>query len=119
MEKNKTEWVEFNKKNSKGEKLAISITHCEAVMNDNGSVSKHAVSYYWFQNGFTKKLLKSYLSVKTYVYDESDNCCISMKYNPQKTIVKKQNMIDFDWLLEDTEANKKRLIDETLKRFYA
>lgn len=113
MEKNKTEWFDFNKKNSKGEKLTISITHCEAVMNDDGSVSKHAVSYSWFQKGFTKKLLKSYFSVKTYVNDEFD-----MKYNPQKTIVNKQNVIDFDWLLEDTEENKQRLLNEIERRFY-
>ena len=58
---------------------------------------------------YLKKPIYNYLSVSTFVTDEDGNCY--GKYNPTINGFK----INFDWLLEATIANEKKLLNEVYR----
>ena len=49
-----------------------------------------------------------------YAYDKEGNCY--GRYNPQ--ILPHGTKINFDWILEATEENKERILNEIIKRTY-
>lgn len=68
----------------------------------------------WYKKGFIKEPLENYWNVIVYAYDKEGNCY--GRYNPQ--ILPHGTKINFDWILEATEENKKRILHEIIKRTY-
>lgn len=100
------EFYHFNDKNSKGERIEVEFTKIE---ND---YKGHLINL-WYKEGFIKEKLENYWHVEVYVYDEKGNCY--GKYNPQFSSGTK---INFEWILKATKENKKRILNEIIKRTY-
>lgn len=102
---------ELNEKNQKGENLLIELVECTSLGD------KKSLPYLWYKSGYTDKILYTYLSIHTYCTDSEGNC--SGKYNPQTKQSEdgKRNVIDFEWLFENTEENKQKLINECIRLF--
>lgn len=111
----------FVKPNRKGEILQV-------VINDSyDNSSSHSLPKLWRDAGKTKKRLKSYLTVQTYATDKTGLC--QQKYNPtiKKETIKDNDgniiishfVINFDWLLEATDTNRQKIMDEITRLFYA
>ena len=107
-----TYWIHYDGTNSKGEKLLIELTKCK---NSGGDKSIAAL---WKKNGYTKKVMKTWWDVRTYIEDKDGNTW--GKYNPQhieylKTHKGKTNgcryILDFDYIWEATEDNAKKLLE--------
>lgn len=103
--------ITVKRKNKKGESLIIELTDCKNP--DRGNT----LPILWKKYGYTNKLLNTYICVKTYCTDSDGNCYD--RYNPQIKLSedKKRRIINFDWMLENTEDNKQKLIDEVIYRF--
>ena len=81
------------------------------------NINKFAKNVKWFsfknkkgedvKHGYTKKNLTNYLCVDTYVTDKEGNC--TRKYNPQAE-KKNPGKINFNYMLEATEANEEKLL---------
>lgn len=108
--RNSTTWIYVSGSNKKSETMIIEICHCEANPKD-----KKTLPYLWFQAGMTKKLYKTWISCQTYVNDSEGDC--NGIYNP--TVIKGKTKIDFDWLLEDTEENREKIINKCIEVFFA
>ncbi len=106
-----TTWIEILEKNDKKETMTIEIVHC----TDPGG--KNSLPYMWYKNGFTNKLMQTYLSCHTYVRDSEGGC--RGAYNPCVKLSddEKRNIINFDWLLDDTEENMMKIINECIRIF--
>ena len=102
-------WVNVIGKNAKQETMKMKIVHCE---NPGG---KNSPPYLWFKHGLTDKLMETYISCHTYVHDSEGNCY--GKYNVTEKYDGKRNVINSDWLLEDTEENRKKIIEVCIKLF--
>jgi hypothetical protein len=104
-------WYEVNERNGKGERMVFSLVHCD---NPGGN---NSLPYLWKKEGYIDRILETYVCIETSVYDTEDVCRID--YNPQIEWDenKKRNVINFDWMLEDTEENRQKLIDEALRLF--
>ena len=100
----------FNGKNRRGEELTVEI--CE-VYPDNKD--RRSLPNLWQKHGYTKKRLESYFCVTTWATNKRGYCY--SKYNPQTEIG--ANKINFDWMLEVTEQNRERLLQEIYRRFIA
>ena len=94
------------KVNKKGETIVVELTN---VFPDNSS--KSSLPVLWKKHGYTKELLNSYISVDVYVTDKKGNCW--GKYNPQ--IVKGQNKINFDYMLEVSRPNRSKILNAISK----
>lgn len=101
-------WVHVLGKNAKQETMVIEIVHCE---NPGG---KNSLPYAWYKNGWTDKVMETYIGCHTYVHD-SEGFCFGI-YNPTTKLSDdgKRSVINFDWLLEDTEENRKKLLRHVL-----
>lgn len=106
-QKGTREFYYFNDRNSKGERIEIEFVKIE---NDN---NRHLINL-WYEKGFIKEKLENYWQVAVYVYDKEGNCY--RKYNPQ--ILPHGTKINFDWVLEATEENKERILNEIIKTTY-
>ena len=97
--------------NQKEETLTIELSECE---NPGG---KNALPYLWYKAGYTDKILDTYLCIHTYCTDSEGNCY--SRYNPQtkRSDDGKRNVINFDWMFENTEENKQKLINEVIRLF--
>lgn len=97
--------------NQKEETLTIELSECE---NPGG---KNALPYLWYKAGYTDKILDTYLCIHTYCTDSEGNCF--SRYNPQskRSDDGKRNVINFDWMFENTEENKQKLINEVIRLF--
>ena len=113
-----TESYKFEGTNSLGESLEIDITLC----TDPGG--KKSLPALWQKAGHTSKRLLTWWSVTTFVTSPDGAC--RRDYNPQTVIKEKihnnsvvgcQPIINFEWLLEATEENKKKLLNEVERRF--
>lgn len=100
--------VNFTEKNKKGERMMMYITKCECGDYQN------ALPRLWHKHGYIDRILPTYWHLETFVYDKKDNCY--GRYNPQ-IIFKNRPILNFDWMLEATEENKEKLIQEVLRRF--
>lgn len=96
-------------KNAKQETMLIEITHCE---NPGGNKS---LPYLWHKEGWTDKVMETYIDCNTYVHD-SENGCYGA-YNVTEKHDGKRNVINFDWLLEDTKENRKKIIEACIEQF--
>lgn len=104
-------WIKVIGKNAKQETMTIEIVHCE---NSGG---KNSLPYLWYKEGLTDKVMETYIGCNTYVYDSENGCYGG--YNVTEKYDGKRNVINFDWLLEDTEENKKKIIDACIELFEA
>lgn len=97
--------------NKKGETLTIELSECA----DPGG--KNSLPFLWYKAGYTDKILSTYLCIRTYCTDSEGNCYV--RYNPQiKTSEDgKRNVVNFDWMFENTEENKQKLINESIRLF--
>lgn len=104
-------WIHVVESNKKGETLTIELVEC---VNPGG---KNSFPYLWYKTGYTNKVLDTYLCIHTYCTDSEGNCC--RKYNPQIKMSEDggKSVINFDWMFENTEENKQRLINETIRLF--
>lgn len=99
--------VRFNKPNSKGETLYVEIQRCEGH-------GPRSLPHLWFKNGFTDKEINKYLICSNEVFNKAGEF-YRRGYNPQSS---ENHQINFEWLLEDTDENVQKLIDEVARRFY-
>lgn len=104
-------WVHVIGKNAKQETMLIEIIHCE---NPGGN---NSLPYLWYKEGWTDKVMKTYIGCNTYVYDSENGCYGG--YNVTEKYDGKRNVINFDWLLEDTEENRKKIIEACIELFEA
>lgn len=103
--------IHVTEPNQKGETLCFEITECT---NPGG---KNALPYLWHKAGLTDKVLETYLCIDTYCKDTEGNCF--RMYNPQSKRSEdgKRSEINFDWMFENTEENKQKLINEIIRLF--
>lgn len=97
-------------RNSKGEALTVSICPSYPMgLNDMPAM--------WHRKGYIDRILSSYWSVGVEAHCQEYS---AMKYNPtEKPDPERRRMvIDFDWMLEATAENFRRIMEEILRRFY-
>jgi hypothetical protein len=109
-----TDWTtryHITEPNKKGEKLMVEIVECK---NHGG---KNALPVLWKKHKFMDRVLETYLSVHTYCTDTNGQCW--SRYNPQHKFSddEKRVVINFDWMFENTEENKQKLLDEIIRLF--
>ena len=96
-------------RNSKGEALTVSISPSYPMgLNDMPGM--------WYRKGYIDRVLSSYWSVGVEAHCQEYS---AMKYNPtEKPDPERRRMvIDFDWMLEATAENFRRIMEEILRRF--
>ena len=103
--------IHVTEPNEKGETLLIELSECT---NPGG---KNALPVLWKKHGFIDRVLETYICIHTYVTDTEGNCF--GRYNPQTKLSDdgKRHVINFDWMFENTEENKQKLIDECIRIF--
>lgn len=104
-------WVHVIGENEKKETMTIEIVHCE---NPGGN---NSLPYAWYKNGWTDKIMETYIGCNTYVHDSEGGCYGGYNVTEKRSDDRKLNVINFDWLLEDTEENRKKIIEECIKLF--
>lgn len=117
VEKNtdRSSFYYFKEPNQIGETLVI-----EFYKNEMGR-DKHSLPHIWFKEGLTDHLMECFWSVITYVHTEEGECLGI--YNPQVTVKETlsghgySQTLDFTWILDATEENRQKIIDEVWKRF--
>ena len=97
-------WFTFADRNALGEEIIV-----EFRKNEN-THGKHSLPAMWKRKGFIDKEPETWWGVQTYVTDRQDRC--SGKYNPTT----KDGKLNFEWLLEATEENQQKIIDEIYRR---
>lgn len=99
--------------NAKKETMEITLS---STVTDNPK-DKKDMHYLWYKHGFTDRIMKSHINCHTYVRD-SEGVCFGI-YNPQSkpSDDKKRSVTNFDWILEDTEENRKKIIEECIRLF--
>lgn len=112
-----TRWFyTFAEPNAMGETLVM-----ELSKNEDNPKWKNSLPKLWKKEGYTDKVLETYWSISTYVRD-TEGACFG-RYNPQVKVElnpKTGNphpVINFGWMFEATEENKKKLIDEVYRLF--
>lgn len=102
-------WITVLGTNAKKETMIIEIAPWK---NPGGN---NSLPNLWYKNGYTDKVMETYIGCSTYVYDSEGNC--RGVYNPTSKYDGKRNVINFDWLLEDTEENRQKIINECIRLF--
>lgn len=108
--------------NARGEKIQFELSRC----GDGLENCKNSLPYLWKKNGYINRVLPNYWCVSVYATENNGNCW--GWYNPQtleceklaksRKIVERRNIINFNYMLEATEENKQKLIDEIYKRAF-
>lgn len=98
----------FAEPNTKGERIQFELTACH---NPGG---KDSLPYLWKKHKFIDRVLETWWNLQVYVTNE--NGCFG-RYNPTVKLSEdgKRQVINFDWMLEATEENKQKLIDEVYR----
>lgn len=104
-------WINVLGKNAKQETMVIEIVHC------NNPGGNNSLPYLWYKKGWTNKVMETYIGCNTYVYDSEGGCYGG--YNVTEKYDGIRNVINFDWLLEDTEENRKKIIEACIGLFEA
>lgn len=102
-------WIHVIGKNAKQETMTIEIVGCK---NPGGN---NSLPYLWHKEGWTDRVMETYIDCNTFVYDSENGCYGG--YNATEKYDGKRNVINFDWLLEDTEENRKKIIEACIKLF--
>lgn len=108
-----TRWfLRFKEKNQKGERLLIELCLCLDDPEWEKSNPKM-----WYKNGYTNTLLKAYWSIDPEIKDSEGRSWRKYDIQSKRSEDGERNVINFDWMLEATEENKNRLINEVYTRF--
>ena len=93
----------------RGERIGVEFTACT---NDG---SKHSLQNIWHKAGYTPAPLPSYWAVDVYATDSAG--CWG-RYNPteKRHPTEPQMVLDFDWVLPATPANREKLLAEIIRR---
>lgn len=90
----------FEGENKNGECIEVELSKIRA---ESSSIMDK-----WIKNGSIPKALPTWWSIDLYVTDKDGNCyCL---YNPQE--LPKSHKINFDWVLEGTEENRIKILEE-------
>lgn len=116
-------WITFGEKTPRGEQLMVELTRCEADPKD-----KKALPYVAKKNGWSDKPLSSWWSVQTYTTDDRGhgidlyNPTIKSEsyetYKGANLVRRCRYVADFNWWLEATEENARKLLEEIERRAY-
>lgn len=104
----------WNKYNAKGESLCVEIGMGQNYVPN----SKHSLPYLWYKNGHTEKILQNWWEVQTYITKEDGMCYRAYDPTIKPSDDGKRFVINFDWMLDATEENFEKILDEILKRFF-
>lgn len=98
----------FTEPNAKGERIQFELTAC------HNPGDKNSLPYLWKKHKFIDRVLETWWNLQVYVTNE--NGCFG-RYNPTVKLSEdgKRQVINFDWMLEATEENKQKLIDEVYR----
>lgn len=93
----------------RGERIAVEFTACT---NDG---SKYSLPILWHKAGYTAEVLPSYWAVDVYATDATG--CWG-RYNPteKRHPTELRMVLDFDWVLSATPANRHRILAEIIRR---
>lgn len=96
--------------NKRSAKIQIDLRRTTADEN-----YKHGLMNLWVKAKKLPKFIKNRLTVETYATNEQGDCF--GYYNPtiKKSDDGKRLVINFDWVLEDTETNRQKIIDEVIR----
>lgn len=93
-----------------GDRFIVEVTRCTC---DN--VNPRSIMNIWKKAGYIPVVLPSYLVVNTYFTDISGNCWGWYNVTEKPSKDGKRRVIDFDYLLEATPENEKRLVAECIR----
>ena len=101
--------VEFDGRTPAGEKMYVEIMYCRP---DGATWNNSSLPVLWHKNGYTDHVLQSYICLNTDA--EEENGMARGIYNPQHTLSEdgKRYEINFQWLLEISEENEIKLLQE-------
>ena len=99
--------------NSKGERLLIELSYCY----DSGY--RDSLPKLWKKHGYTDRVVETYWHFDTYVYklDENGREICYRGYDPSVKPGGAGYVVDFDWLLDATPENARKLFAEGYERF--
>lgn len=102
------ERVEFT--NQKGENVLVILSRSHSEKKN-----KYNLMNQWIKCGYTKKFIADRITVETYATNEKNECY--GHYNPTHKLSDdgKRMVINFEWVLEDTEENRQKIIDEVIR----
>lgn len=106
-------FYEYEELTPRGERIVVELCRCE---NPDAS-DKKTLPYLWHKHGYTPTVLDDWWSVQVYAYDSEGNCW--GRYNPTEKHDVPRPVIDFDWLLPATDANREKLLREIERRAFA
>lgn len=95
-------------RNIHGENVEIWITAAEHERNRNNSLMN-----LWVKSGAMEKFIPETISTETFVTDDKGNCY--RKYDPQIGIPGYDRAINFRWILEYTDYNVERTINQCVR----
>lgn len=101
------------------ETIKFTNKHGEAIQIDlyktKAYKQKNSIMHLWVKNKFLPKFIENYITVNTYATTANGDCF--GWYNPANKISddKKRLVLNFDWVLEDTEENRQAIIDEVVR----
>lgn len=98
----------FTEKTKKGETLIFDLIRCT---NPGGARS---LPERWKAAGYIDRVLQSWIGVDTFATDSAGNC--RRAYDP--TVDETGKHINFEWMIEDTPANRARMIAEICRRAF-
>lgn len=112
--------LRFTDRNAKNEQIEIELTYS----GDFSATEKSSLPYLWKKQGYTKKFLPNYWTVRVYAINSDGNTrefynpTIKLKREPRECGLYNRIVIDFDFMMTATDENKKRIIDEIEKRAF-
>lgn len=109
-----TRWyVTFEERNAKDEEILVEFSRCT---NPGG---KNSLPYLWKKNGFINRILENWWGVQVYVTDSDGKC--RGAYDPTSKLSEdgKRMVINFGWMLEATEENAKKILEEIERQAFA
>ena len=102
-------FYECDELNGKGERLIVEFTYCY----DSGYYK--SLPKEWKRLGYTDRVVETYWHFDTYVYDQDGMC--RRAYDPSVKPGGAGYVVDFDWHLDATPENARKLFAECYRRF--
>lgn len=105
--------ITFNNLNKKSEKISVEFVKC------TNSGAKDSRPNLWKKLGYVDEVLNTYWAVDVFAENINTGACRG-RYNPTAKLSEdgKRMVLDFSWVLEATEENKEKLLNEIEKRAF-